>query len=239
MNIYGIMYIGGDNMNQIELNRKLYNEFEKEKLNESRIIELLKQGANPLGNMSNNKHSEKPYEEILYENKNLDKITGLLLENGMVIDNKDYQNNDMINPLWELALRTDTIGIKTLKLLLDNKTEVDSIEVFVDHIYTDYILLGDKEKMAKQAVENNEIEVETGKVETYYSIAMKMLMLCASYDYVLDNSEYIKDIIDYDRNNKNNINFFKNYNNIYIRETQKELRFYRKRNNNLVWTILY
>ena len=226
-------------MNQIELNRKLYNEFEKEKLNESRIIELLKQGANPLGNMSNNKHSEKPYEEILYENKNLDKITGLLLENGMVIDNKDYQNNDMINPLWELALRTDTIGIKTLKLLLDNKTEVDSIEVFVDHIYTDYILLGDKEKMAKQAVENNEIEVETGKVETYYSIAMKMLMLCASYDYVLDNSEYIKDIIDYDRNNKNNINFFKNYNNIYIRETQKELRFYRKRNNNLVWTILY
>lgn len=239
MNIYGIMYIGGDNMNQIELNRKLYNEFEKEKLNESRIIELLKQGANPLGNMSNNKHSEKPYEEILYENKNLDKITGLLLENGMVIDNKDYQNNDMINPLWGLALRTDTIGIKTLKLLLDNKTEVDSIEVFVDHIYTDYILLGDKEKMAKQAVENNEIEVETGKVETYYSIAMKMLMLCASYDYVLDNSEYIKDIIDYDRNNKNNINFFKNYNNIYIRETQKELRFYRKRNNNLVWTILY
>jgi len=226
-------------MNQIELNRKLYNEFEKEKLNESRIIELLKQGANPLGNMSNNKHSEKPYEEILYENKNLDKITGLLLENGMVIDNKDYQNNDMINPLWGLALRTDTIGIKTLKLLLDNKTEVDSIEVFVDHIYTDYILLGDKEKMAKQAVENNEIEVETGKVETYYSIAMKMLMLCASYDYVLDNSEYIKDIIDYDRNNKNNINFFKNYNNIYIRETQKELRFYRKRNNNLVWTILY
>ena len=174
MNIYGIMNIGDDNMNQIELNRKLYNEFEKEKLNESRIIELLKQGANPLGNMSNNKHSEKPYEEILYENKNLDKITGLLLENGMVIDNKDYQNNDMINPLWGLALRTDTIGIKTLKLLLDNKTEVDSIEVFVDHIYTDYILLGDKEKMAKQAVENNEIEVDI--------YAMKKDLLFINYE---------------------------------------------------------
>lgn len=226
-------------MDQTRLNKELYNEFEKEVLDKEKIIELIKKGANPLGNMSTNSYAEEPYEEIIYENKNLDKITKILLENGMVIDNKNYQSDDMLNPLWSLALRPDLIGIKTLKLLLDYKTEIDSIEVFVDHIYTDYIFLGDREKIVKQAIENNEIEVETSKVETYYSIAMKMLMLCASYDYVLDNSEYLQDIISYDRNNKNNIKDFIKYNNFYIKETQKELRFYRKKDHRLVWTVFY
>lgn len=226
-------------MDQTRLNKELYNEFEKEVLDKEKIIELIKKGANPLGNMPTNSYAEEPYEEIIYENKNLDKITKILLENGMVIDNKNYQSDDMLNPLWSLALRPDLIGIKTLKLLLDYKTEIDSIEVFVDHIYTDYIFLGDREKIAKQAIENNEIEVETSKVETYYSIAMKMLMLCASYDYVLDNSEYLQDIISYDRNNKNNIKDFIKYNNFYIKETQKELRFYRKKDHRLVWTVFY
>lgn len=226
-------------MDQTRLNKELYNEFEKEVLDKEKIIELIKKSANPLGNMSTNSYAEEPYEEIIYENKNLDKITKILLENGMVIDNKNYQSDDMLNPLWSLALRPDLIGIKTLKLLLDYKTEIDSIEVFVDHIYTDYIFLGDREKIVKQAIENNEIEVETSKVETYYSIAMKMLMLCASYDYVLDNSEYLQDIISYDRNNKNNIKDFIKYNNFYIKETQKELRFYRKKDHRLVWTVFY
>lgn len=226
-------------MDQIDLNRELYNEFEKEFLNEEKIIELLKKGADPLGNMSVNSYSEEPYEEIIYENKNLDKITKVLLKNGMIINNKNYLNDDTINPLWSLALRPDTIGIKTLKLLLDYKTELDSIEVFIDHVYTDYIFLGDREKRAKQAIEKNELEVETNKVETDYSIAMKMLMLCASYNYILDNSEYLRDIISYSRNNKNNIKEFKKYNDFYVRETQKELRFYNKKNNSLVWTIFY
>ena len=144
-------------MNQIDLNRKLYEEFEKKELNETRIIELLKEGANPLGNMSNEKWSEEPYEEIIYENKNLDKITKILLENGMIIDNKNYPNqDDDINPLWSLALRPDTIGIKTLKLLLDYNTEIESIELFVDHIYTDYIFLENKVSISRQATESGE-----------------------------------------------------------------------------------
>lgn len=226
-------------MDKIRLNRELYNEFEKEEINKERIIELLKKGANPLENMSTGKHSEEPYEEIIYENKNLDKITKILLENGMTINNGNYQTDDIINPLWSLALRPDSIGIKTLKILLDYKTEVDSIEVFVDHIYTDYIFLGDREEMARQAIKNNDAEVESSKTERYYSIAMKMLMLCASYDYVIDNSEYLKDIIAYDRNNNKNINEFKKYNNFYIRETQKECRIYRKMDHSLAWTIYY
>lgn len=224
-------------MNQLELNQKLYTEFEKEKINEKRIIELLNQGANPLGTM--NSYKDAPYSEIIYENKNLVTITKLLLDKGMVIDNKDYQTDDMLNPLWSLALRPDTIGIKTLKLLLDYNTEIDSIEVFVEHIYTDYIFLGDKEKIARETIENNKEDIKEKKVESYYNIAMKMLMLCASYDYILNNSEYIKSIINYEKNNKKNIDIFKNYNNICIKETKKELRFYRKNDNSLIWTIFY
>lgn len=224
-------------MDQLELNQKLYNEFEKADFNEKRILELLKQGANPLGIM--NSYKDNPYGEIIYENNNLDKITKLLLDNGMIIDNNNYQTDDMVNPLWGLALRTDTIGIKTLKLLLDYHTEINSIEVFVDHIYTDYIFLGDREKIAKQARENNEIEVEKNKIETYFSIAMKMLMLCASYDYIIDNSKYLKDIISYNRNNKDSLKEFRKYSNFYLRETQTKLHFYNKKNHKLIWTIFY
>ena len=76
-------------MDQTRLNKELYNEFEKEVLDKEKIIELIKKGANPLGNMSTNSYAEEPYEEIIYENKNLDTITKILLENGMVIDNKN------------------------------------------------------------------------------------------------------------------------------------------------------
>ena len=223
-------------MNQIDLNRKLYEEFEKKELNETRIIELLKEGANPLGNMSNEKWSEEPYEEIIYENKNLDKITKILLENGMIIDNKNYPNqDDDINPLWSLALRPDTIGIKTLKLLLDYNTEIESIEVFVDHIYTDYIFLENKVSISRQATESGEEK----NLQKHEEFAMKMLMLCASYEYVINNSDYIKSVINYSKNNKDLLKIFNNHNNVYLKETNKELRFYNKIDNSLVWTIYY
>lgn len=47
-------------------------------LMKKRIVDLLKKGSNPLGNMSSNSDYKEPYEEIVYENKNQDKITKIL-----------------------------------------------------------------------------------------------------------------------------------------------------------------
>ena len=75
-------------MEQIELNRLLYDECSKEKLNLDKINSLLSEGADPLGVF--NKYGELVYSELIMsaiedDYKNLYEITKMFLDNGMII----------------------------------------------------------------------------------------------------------------------------------------------------------
>ena len=72
----------------------------------------------------------------------------------------------------------------TLKLLLDKDLDIPSIETLARHIYTDYIFLEDEFDSLKDYKESF----------IRFEYAMKMLMLCSAYSYVVDNSEVIKDL---------------------------------------------
>lgn len=220
-------------MNQIELNKKLYDECLKETINPKVIEDLLVKGANPLGTISVKDKYKYVYNEIMFENNNLYTLTQLFIKHGMKINYKDYEedSDNNINPLWCLALVTDFNGISTLKLLLENGLEYESAEVLVDHIYTDFIFLDEAhdfdEKYEKEAFQA-------------FEIAMKMILLCSSYSNVLKKSEYIKEIICLDFNNKENLSKLKEYNSYYMKEEyNKILYFYEKTTNKLIWKLDY
>ncbi len=221
----------------LELNKLLYDECIKKELNFDKINELISKGANPLGFC-------KEYEGIVYDGiiysliddnyQNLFKITKCFLENGMKIENAslvESYGEEVVNPLWSLAFKCDRDGLKTLELLLDNNLDIESVNILVDHIYTDYIFLEDDFK----AVKNNK--------EYYldFSIAMKMIMLCASYYYVIENSKFIRDMVEIENNNYD-ISNFKNYDDYYVDIEVKEAKniiisFKSKKTNQVVWKI--
>ena len=227
-------------MNQIELNQKLYNECIKKEVNKEKIIELLKNGANPLGSISNQDKYEYLYNELIYngidDNLNLYELTNIFIENGMKINNKNYieDSGNNINPLWEFAFFCNSMGLKVLKLLLDNNLDYESAEILVDHIYTDFIFLDD--------IHDDELEYDN---QENYECAMKMLLLCGSYDYILDKSKYIQDMIRLDINNRENLDKIKKYDTYYMKEEQNSndykriLYFYDKNTNKLIWTLDY
>ncbi|MBR3512323.1 MAG: hypothetical protein IKN74_05135 [Clostridia bacterium] len=89
----------------------------------------------------------------------------------------------------------------------------------VDHIYTDCIFL-------QEACEDSE----------GLRYAILMILLCSSYSYILSISDYVRQIIDYDKNSYD-VNEFRNYNNYEVKWIDIELRIYDNRDNSLVWTI--
>lgn len=198
-------------MEQIELNRLLYDECSKENLNLDKINSLLSEGADPLGVF--NKYGELVYSELIIsaiedDYKNLYEITKMFLDNGMIIKENvlnDRYGDDSINPFWDFAFKCDEEGIMTLKLLLDKDLDIPSIETLAGHIYTDYIFLEDEFDSLKEYKE----------AFIRFEYAMKMLMLCSAYSYVVDNSEFIKDLIELD-NNSYDISRFKNFDTYYI-----------------------
>lgn len=215
-------------MNQVDLNIKLLNACEKEKIDFEEIKNLLKLGANPLGTISRNDKYEYLYNELIFENKHLYELTKLFLESGMRIQDSNYMNdgNDT-NPMWDFAFRCDSTGIKTLKLLLDNNLDVESSEILVDHIYTDYIFLDEAHAC------DEELDEEYFKS---YEYAMKMILLCASYKNILNGSEYIRNMIDFEQNSSDT-NILRNYDNYYMIEQEKSLLFYNKNDNKVIWEI--
>lgn len=211
-------------MNHIELNKKLFNECCQKLIDTKKIKELIKQGADPLGTL-NSKFQEHLYGELMTDNKNLYEVTKIFLDNGMVIKHSMFKNDgDDIDPIWSLAFCCNEEGIKTLKLLLDNNLDFDSVEEFIDHVYTDYLFL--------EAPDADDKEVNI----ICFEYAMKMLMLCASYKYVYEKSEYLKNIIEVKNNNYEETKF-RNYDNFYVKVEKDKFFFVDKENNRKVWKI--
>ncbi len=177
---------------EVELNNKLYDECSKEVLDCFAIEELLKQGADPLGATAVFGWGllEHIYGEIVLDSQdnnsvNLPKITELFLKYGMDIDNPKvpYDEDNSLNPMWQFALIKNDNSIYALEMLLDKGLSVDSVMEMWAHATFDLINVrcGDP---------NTD---EFWKYECIWT--MKTIMLCASYDYIINNDEDLRNFI--------------------------------------------
>ena len=192
---------------EIELNKKLYEECFKKVIDFEAIEKLLKQGADPMGPTVECGWGilEHIYEEIVSEanfedeTHRLPQLTELFLRYGMDIDNPriPYDGGNSINPLWSLGLHPDENSIETLKLFLDHGISVESFGEFWSTAMGDLI------------------DVDCGDPvnDTFWNSActraLQATMLAASYDYMLNQSEHLKTFVgisynDYDVHNFRN-----------------------------------
>ncbi len=198
---------------EVELNKKLYEECSKEVVDWAVVEKLLKQGADPLGPTIEYGWDvlEHIYGEIVGDSQyngsiNLPQITQLFLQYGMNIDNPriPYDGENSINPLWEFGFVTNENAICALKMLLDKGISVESFNEFVGHAFDDLIYIGCGDPA------NDDFW-------NYTCVwTMKMIMLAASYDNILCKDEGLKMRIGYSYNSYD-IHCFREWNNYYYK----------------------
>lgn len=193
---------------EIELNKKLYEECSKKVIDFEVVEKLLKQGADPLGPTEAHSYGllEHIYGEIVSESQDnngvyLTQITELFLKYGMDVDNPriPYDGGNSINPLWDLGLCLNERSIETLKLFLDRGISVDSFGQFWSTAMGDLI------------------DVECGDPvrDEFWNrvcvLSLKATMLAASYDYMLNEYEHLRKFIGYSYNDYD-VHKFRNWN---------------------------
>lgn len=193
---------------EIELNKKLLEECSKNDIDFSRVEELLKQGADPLGGTAICGWGllEHIYGELVGDSQdsnsiNLPRITELFLKYGMDVDKPKvpYDDDNSLNPLWEFSFVANENAIIALKMLLDHGLSADSFAEFWGHSMVDFfhIECGDPE--------NDEF----WNKECIWSF--KMLLLGATYDHIFNDDDGISDFICCPFNT-NDIHMFRNWN---------------------------
>lgn len=201
-------YEGAYTQEEIELNRKLSEECRKKKIDFLAIENLLKQGADPNGGTSVGGWGllQHIYGDVIGESQDTDSIylprlTELFLKYGMDVDNPrvpyDWENS--LHPLWTLTFVLNDNSILALKILLDHGISADSFGEFWGHSLFDFenIEFGDPE--------NDEFWRNT------YVWTLKMILLGASYDHILNQDEDLRRFICY-KSNEKDIHMFRNWN---------------------------
>lgn len=212
---------------EIELNNKLYAECMKEVLDCDAIEELLRQGADPLGATAVSGWGllEHIYGNIvcdLYHSDcaNLPRITKLFLKYGMDMDNPrvPYDGDNSLNPMWEFAFLVDENAIYTLKILLDKGLSADSAGEMWGHATFDLINI--------DCGDPNDDEFWNHEC----TVAMQMVMLCASYDHILNNDEDLRSFIGCSYN-QYDLHKFRKWNDFYYQfdtsHCQRRPEFYK------------
>ena len=172
---------------EISLNRRLYYECTKEDVDFDVVETLLQQGADPLGGLAESgwELTDHVYGEILCEgnSKNLPRITELFLQYGMDVEKPriPYDYDESIHPMWCFAFVQDEYSARALKMLLDNGLSADAAGAMWGHSIGDILQFYD--------VDPN------GEGNDVCTWALKLLMLCASYDHVLDNDPSLQEEI--------------------------------------------
>jgi hypothetical protein len=196
---------------EIELNKKLYEECSKEVIDFEIVEQLLKQGADPLGPTQVERFGELEhvYGEIVFDSQDNDsihlpQITELFLKYGMDIENPrvSYDCGNSINPLWQFGFVKNVNAICAMKMLLDKGISAESFAEFKETSFDDLIYCdcGDP--------------VNDGDWNYTCVWTMKMIMLGASYNNILDSNESLKRCIGYSYNNYD-IHLFREWNNYY------------------------
>ena len=211
------------------LNEQLYDECIKEVVDFDKVESLLVQGADPLGIIH---MDELVYSEVIYsrcfddnEDQTLEQITRLFLDHGMVI--KHLDDDTIVNPFWNIPYLSPPKAISILKILLNESTDIDSLNELVDHCSIDSSMI------------NSPMEDVAGWT--------RILLYVASYDYLLQRDAYLRTVIDYD-SNQYDLRRFKNPFQFYIQFDTSEahneynhqgvvVEIYEKETHNLVWKI--
>ena len=227
---------------ELELNRRLFEECIKENPDKSAIRALLDAGADTLGGIGKEygMHAWHVYGEVVSESQdtksvNLPMITELFLEYGMDIDNPKipYDFEDSLNPMWDFALVMNENSVYALKMLLDNGLSADSAGLMWSHAAQDT-------DFSPENQDNDFWEYE----RTWF---MKLTMLCASYDHILENDPALQEYICCGTNSFD-IHNFRNWDDFYyefnITDSKVTPDFYktivhicRKSDKSVVWTI--
>ncbi len=190
-------YEGAYTLEEVDLNNKLYEECVKEEIDLNVIEELLKKGADPLGATAVSGWGllDHIYGDILCDtqdmlSKNLPEITELFLKYGMDISNPrvPYDGENSLNPMWEFAFVMNENSVYALEMLLDNGLSADDASEMWGHATFDLI----------------NIECGDPNDDEFWNYectwVMKLIMLCASYDHIIDNDSDLRNFIDFDQN---------------------------------------
>ncbi len=204
-------YEGTYTAEEVELNKKLYEECSKEVLDRVVIEALLKQGADPLGATAVSGWGllDHIYGELVGDSQdsksvNLPSITELFLKYGMDVEKPrvPYDGDNSLHPMWEFAFVMNENAIYALKMLLDNGLSADGAAEMYDHSLSDMIDL--------ECGNPN----DGGFWEYECTWTMKMIMLCASYDHIINTSENFCELICCHRNNYD-LHKFRQWNDFY------------------------
>lgn len=185
-------FVGVYTAEEISLNRRLYYACTKEDVNFDAVETLLQQGADPLGGLAENGLDllEHVYGEVLCDgnSKNLPRITELFLQYGMDIEKPriPYDDDNSLHPMWQFAFVQDEYSAQALKMLLDNGLSADAAGEMYGHTMVDLL--------------NIECGDPNGEWNDVCTWSLKLMMLCASYDHILENDPYIQRVIGYSYN---------------------------------------
>ncbi len=174
---------------QLALNHKLLDACLTEPVDCSRVEALLRQGAEPMGEIRQ-LSGENPvygnlYDEVvcsLFQNENtpesLYTLTELFLRYGLDVSNPSVPYDDgCVYSLWMFAFYGGDWVLKTLKLLLDHGLSAEAASDCWSH-----------------AALSNSIDffLNTPRDYDIFYDYIRKLMLFASYPHVLDNDEYLR-----------------------------------------------
>lgn len=182
---------------EIELNKKLFEECQKEEIDFTIVEELLQQGADPIGPTAGEGWGllEHIYGELIcyYQEEigeNFSKLTELFLKYGMDVSKPriPYDGENSSHPMWDFAFMYSEDSITALKMLFDNGLDADSYAECWGHDTFDLINIDCGDPI------NDDFWNEA------CTWTMKTIMLAASYDHILDNDEDLRKFIWFDYN---------------------------------------
>ena len=174
---------------EVCLNKQLFIACEREPIDFLEVERLLQLGADPLGETEAGEgdyiYGECACNSQENDSKDLPRLTELFLKYGMDVDNPriPYDGGDRINPMWLFAFSTNENSIIALKMLLDAGLSVESFGEFWGHALGDLL----------------DISCGDPAHSKFWNHActwtLKMLMLGASYDYILEGDEDLQQFI--------------------------------------------
>ena len=161
------------------------------------IKDLLKRGADPLRIF--NEYDDSVLDELFCEasskefpflDDRIPELVNLFIKYGMDINSlQDLAEEDRVSPMWSMAFWCTPNAVKTMKLLLDNGLKVPELENFISHFITDAAMVSG--------------DIPGEEYHDYLLCGFKMIMLAASYDEILSESEYLRNVIGLDTINGN------------------------------------
>ena len=178
-----------------ELNLMLLNACTSDPIDYDLIEDLLKRGAEPLGEVNDDGSQNNLYDEIvdiLYDNNDTPedfyKITELFIRYGMDISKPSvpYDDENVLNPLWMFGFYSNDVVLRTLKLLLDNGLSAEDAGECWGHALFYFSNIGSDLQ--------NDFDYEV-----LYDFVRK-LMLIASYPHIINNDEDLQNEIWYKYN---------------------------------------